>query len=490
MSATDALFWYTEAGLPRFRPIIAGLYVLGGCPRPEEMDAALQSAVVAVPRLQQRVVEPPLHVGMPEWVDDPHFDFEYHVRRLAIPSPGNERDLLDLCGALLATPLDRERPLWELYWIDGIVRGRSALFLKLHHSLVDGVGSLAILDGLTGKSEPGSLDRKREGMPHNGPATGLSSLARLIAVSARTTARLAMTGATLPLRMLAHPGEVTLGAVSLARRIVGVLGDAGKPRVADPLVRPGSGLSRRLDTFSVSLARLRAIKAPLGVTVNDVVLTALTGCLGAYYRERRVSMSSLNCMVPINLRSSHEARTLGNRVGFCNVVLPIAERDLEKRLRGVVRQTTSAKRDHRGTLYPVLVEALAVLPGAAVGWLARKSLGRINVVCTNVPGLSRARSVAGVPIEAMYPFASVVEGTPLVMALLSYAGVVNIGIDTDPEAIPNPHRISELFDRALDELEKLARDRAYRRGQSEARPANGNYEDPETRQRSRVSPGH
>jgi WS/DGAT/MGAT family acyltransferase len=235
-----------------------------------------------------------------------------------------------------------------------------------------------------------------------------------------------------------------------------VLRDLSKPVIPDPLVKSTSGLSRRLDVMEVTLERLSKIKATLGVTINDVVLTALAGTLGGYHRERRVRVRALNCMVPMNLRGREEGELLGNRVGTFNIVLPVGERALRRRLELIVEQTSTAKRDQRGAATPFLLEALRLVPGGAFRWLARNSLGRVNVACTNVPGVRERRYMAGARVDAIYPFASVVEGTPLVMALLSYAGVMYIGIDTDPEAIPDSHRIAELFTEELDRVERLA----------------------------------
>jgi hypothetical protein len=137
MAPTDALFWYAEAALPIFRPIIGGLYILDRTPQAERVEASLDAAMALVPRLRQRVVEVPFGLGLPEWAEDPHFDRSYHLRHLGSPQPGTLRQLLDLTATLLATPLDRERPLWEAYWFDGLEGGRAAYFFKMHHSLVD-----------------------------------------------------------------------------------------------------------------------------------------------------------------------------------------------------------------------------------------------------------------------------------------------------------------------------------------------------------------
>jgi WS/DGAT/MGAT family acyltransferase len=211
-----------------------------------------------------------------------------------------------------------------------------------------------------------------------------------------------------------------------------------------------------LDVLNLSIDRLRRIKAPFGVTLNDLVLATLAGAVGAYHLERGVRCDNLNCMVPTNLRSRDERNQLGNRVGVLNVVLPVGELDPELRLRNIVAQTTLAKSDHRGSLYPFVMEAISVVPVFAFRWVAKQSLGRVNIACTNVPGIGEPRRMAGAMVEAIYPFASVVEGTPLVVAMLSYAGRMDVGIDTDPEAIPDPHRIAELFEDELAVYERIS----------------------------------
>jgi len=456
MAPTDALFWYAERALPEFRPIIAGLYVLEGAPEPEAARAAFASALAQVPRLRQRVVEAPGKLGLPEWIEDPHLDFDYHVRRVSLPAPGSQRALLDLAAALFATPLDRQRPLWEATWIDGVEGGRAACLLKLHHSVVDGVGSIAILDALT--APPGRARRPRRSprrAPPPPPAL-VERAAALVGDQVEAAARLAWRAARAPLSVALAPGESLAGAARTLRGLRGMLDDLRHPAVADPLAVPGSGLSRRLDVAEIPLARLRAIKAAFEVTLNDLVLAALAGAIGAYHRERRVHADTLTCMVPMNLRGRGEREALGNRVGMFRIALPVGERDARRRLERIVEQTRAAKADRRAAAGPLLVEALALLPGPAMRWIAQRSLGRVNVACTNVPGVAEPRFLGGVRIESIFPFASVVEGTPLVVALLSYAGRIELGVDTDPEAIPDPHRITELFEAALAEYEKLA----------------------------------
>lgn len=457
MAATDALFWYAESAMPIFRPIIAALHVLEEAPDPERMKKGLEIAVKAIPRLRQRVLELPFQLGLPEYVEDTHFDAAYHLRHLSLPAPGTMRQLLDLTAAQFATPLDRERPLWEAYWIDGLEEGRTAFFFKVHHSLVDGVGSIAILDALTQTSadEPFPRVRQRTRRQRTN-ANLLSQLSHFATDQAVAAARMCAQTAVDSLNAVRHPLDTAGQLQRTLRGLAGAARDLQQPSVKDPLLCTTSGLSRRFDVMEISFDRLRAIKEPLGITVNDLILTALAGTIGHYHRERHAHVDELNCMVPMNLRGGGDRQTLGNRVGVFNIRLPVGERSASRRLRRIVQQTCTAKNDKRGASYPFLMDLLSFVPGAAFRWLGRQALGRVNIACTNVPGVAEPRYMAGARIEAIFPFASVVEGTPIVVAMLSYDGRMDVGIDTDPEAIPDPHRIAVHFEKALAELETLA----------------------------------
>jgi diacylglycerol O-acyltransferase len=458
MAPTDALFWYAESAMPIFRPLIAALYLLDRSPGPEQVEAGVRTLVRAIPRLRQRVIELPLDVGLPEYVEDAHFDATYHLRHLSLPPPATLRTLLDLTASLFATPLDRQRPLWEAYWIDGLEEDRAAFFFKTHHSLVDGVGSIAILDALTQTARDAPLPRVRSRVQRRPSQPGLlAQLSKLVTDQASGAARLSVSAARGCVDAVRHPLANFDQAQRTLRGLRGALSDLQQPAVKDPLLRSTSGLSRRFDIIDVSFERLQRIKDPLGVTINDLILASVAATLGAYHRERHVHVDELNCMVPMNLRNTGDEKALGNRVGVFNVRLPVGERRADRRLQLVVQQTRSAKSDKRGASYPFLMDLLAFMPGAAFRWLGQQALGRVNVACTNVPGVSNRRYLAGARIDGIYPFASVVEGTPIVIAMLSYAGQMGIGIDTDPEAIPDPQRIRVHFEKALDEMEALAK---------------------------------
>lgn len=454
MSPTDALFWYTEGAVPAFRPVIAALCVLDRRPRADGLSQAIETTLRLVPRLRQRVVESAWHFGLPHYVDDPHFDLRYHVRHVSVPRPGSFRNLLNLASALLATPLDRERPLWEAYRIDGLENQRSAFLFKMHHSLVDGVGALAIARGLLQRSRgatPPHVVARSE--PYAGAADEKNLLGTVIDFG--WTRASAVTQATLAAgRALVSPVETWNAAWSAARSIRGLAADASQDAILDPIAEGAAGISRRLDVIDVSLERLRRMKTRLGGTVNDVVLTALAGAVGVYHGERGVPVSRLHCLVPTSLRGEEERHSFGNRFGLINVTLPVGEPRVRRRFAQIVQQTRRAKRDGRGSLYPLLLRSMPLLPSTAISWVAHQAFGRVNLVCTNIPGISEELYLSGAKVTAIYPFASPVEGTPLIVALVSYAGRVDIGIDTDPEAIPDPERLSTLFVEALDEIDR------------------------------------
>jgi WS/DGAT/MGAT family acyltransferase len=249
------------------------------------------------------------------------------------------------------------------------------------------------------------------------------------------------------------------------RGVRGMISDLTAPSTTDPLAQASTGIGRRLDAMSLSLPRLQRIKDALGVTLNDVVLTAVSGAVGRYYAHRKMHVEELHCMVPMSLRQSEERQALGNRVGAFNVALPIGQPDPLLRLARIQRQTGAAKRDRRGAAWPLMMRVMASMPGFAYRLLAQTVTGRVNLICTNMPGPPVQRYLAGAKIEAMYPFAPVALGTPLSIALMSYGDSYGVGVDTDPAAIPDPELLTRYLAAAVDEIE----DRAVRRATGKER---------------------
>jgi WS/DGAT/MGAT family acyltransferase len=267
-----------------------------------------------------------------------------------------------------------------------------------------------------------------------------------------------------------------------ARALQRMWSDLTAPRVAYPLAARSTGIGRRLDAVVLPLPRMKQLKTRLGITLNDLVLTAVSGAIGRYHEAHDLSADQITCMVPMNLRRDHERHQLGNRVGAFYVSLPIAEKDPLARLSLIRQQTTQAKGDRQGAAYQSLMQAAALAPAAAFRAATRAMAGRVHLICSNVPGPPRQSYLAGAKIEAVYPFAPVMLGTPVSIALVSYASTYGIGIDSDPAAIPDPERIGRALLKELDEIERLTTAR------QNGAPHNGRRADRQ-RARKRSLPG-
>lgn len=451
MLPSDALFWYSEAATPGIRPLVGGLMLLDRPPNQHKFTQAMARWVALIPRMRQKVQEVPLSLTLPQWVDDPTFDLSYHLRQVELPPPGNRKQLFEFVSSAFATPLDHERPLWEAYVIRGLAQNRAAIFVKVHHCLMDGVGSMAGFDAMTQRRRneplpPVRLRRAKE------PAPPPVQLASALTHTAERVAKLGLAAAQLALNGLRNPSRLIEQAETAARGLRGLWQDLTASPVPDPLGERATGIGRRLNAMALDLPRLRQAKEQLGVTLNDFMLALLAGAAGKYYRSRGLHVPELHCMVPISLRQESERYQLGNRVGMCNVRMPVGEPDPGKRLAIIQGQTTAAKRDRRGAAYPLLMQLLAVTPGFVFRRLARSAIGQINLIVTNVPGPAEIRYIAGAKIQEMYPYAPVAEKLPLAIALLSYAHTYGIGIDTDPAAIPDPERLVTFIGEATDEM--------------------------------------
>jgi len=455
MLPTDALFWYVEEATPELRPLVAAVMILDRRPDHDRLHTSVERWIARLPRLRQRVVEAPVRLALPEWEDDPHFELDYHAREVILPEPATERHLFDFVGAVFATPLDHLRPLWEAYLIEGLENGRAACFFKVHHSVMDGVGSLAVFDALTQahRAEPVRVPRH---LPSRPPSSSPVRLARLVRDAAANAATSLGAAAAVSVRAALRPVEVIGDIGRAVRGVRGMISDLTAPSITDPLAQASTGIGRRLDAMSLSLPRLQRIKDGLGVTLNDVVLTAVSGAVGRYYAHRKMHVEELHCMVPMSLRQSEDRQALGNRVGAFNVALPIGQPDPLLRLARIQRQTGAAKRDRRGAAWPLMMRVMASMPGFAYRLLAQTVTGRVNLICTNMPGPPVQRYLAGAKIEAMYPFAPVALGTPLSIALMSYGDSYGVGIDTDPAAIPDPELLTRYLAAAVDEIEDCA----------------------------------
>jgi diacylglycerol O-acyltransferase / wax synthase len=448
MNPTDALFWSMDK-IPEMRSTIGALVILDRAPARERVREEFERISDQLVRMHQRVVEVPFNLAPPEWVDDEHFDLEYHLRYVSVPAPGGLDDLLAEMGPLYATAFDRDRPLWEAYVAEGLIGGRGAIFVKMHHCLVDGVGGTRLFEGL--------LSQSREMPAHprirrvDGRATTPAAL--LWRAAAYNVAEVLTTSQAL-LRSMVERAFSPWGTFTRAREGLRMAAGFGRElavsRPPSPLHQSRS-LSRRLSTFEMSLADIDAARERLGATNNDVILTIVSGAMHRWHTSRGSDVKELCAMVPVNIRDAKEG-SVGNRIGLLAVRLPVGEPSPLHRLRTIQKRIGQIKTDQRARLYPALARLMTALPLSVVEQLSRQQTNRTNFVCTNVPGPRRMHYLAGEAIERVYPYAPLVGDHPVAVALYTYCNTVCVGLDVDPMAMEDLQHFRDALQESYEEV--------------------------------------
>ena len=447
LSVQDAGFLYLEhAGLPQHVAILAvaegrPLHDPDGRLRLDDVRQQLAGPLELVPRLRQRVLCPRVGQGLPLWVDDPGFDLANHIRVVQVPAPGGGRELLRLCDQLCLRLLNRTRPLWELWLVTGLDQGRVGLVLKLHHTLADGLAAVQI----AGLLLDGTADAPNPAPPPWWQPRPAPSGSALLADNLRWR-NAALAAALMRLR---HPSRLAAQARTLAGAAQMVAG--GRRHQRRSVLRRPVGGHRRLAVVRAELAEVKAVAHAQGATVNDLLLAAVTGGLRELLLARSTPTDGLTlyASVPVALRAGADTAALGNQVGLMVVPLPVGESDPAQRLQLITRATTERKRwpERLASLRPV--GSLTILRV-----LNRYSRHQriVDVFVTNVSGPQRPLYVLGARLVEAFPVVQVAGNVPLSVAVLSYAGQLNIGIQSDPDGLPDLDVFADGLRRSLEEL--------------------------------------
>jgi diacylglycerol O-acyltransferase / wax synthase len=465
MNSTDALFWLMDK-IPEMRSTIGALVILARTPSRQRLHQEFERLSWCLPRMRQRVVEVPFGLASPEWIEDPQFDLDYHVRIVSIPEPGGIEDLLMEMSPLYATAFDRDRPLWEAYLAEGFLGGCGAVFLKMHHCMLDGVGGTRLFEGLL-RNRPDTEEAPRARVVE----TRSDSAAALLWRGMLHNIGEAIHGATDAVGgawgMLRAPGTLVSGVRRSLKMMSGFAGELAVARAHSPLHQRRS-LSRRLSTFEMALSDIDRVRSRLMATNNDVILTIVCGAIHRWHTSHGADVDELRALVPVNLRG-HDEHNAGNRIGLLAVPLPVGEPNPIRRLRAIQERTGRIKADQRARMYPLLARLMAALPLSLTERLARQQTGRTNFVCTNVPGPRQACYFAGELIERIYPYAPLVGDHPVAIALYSYRDTLYVGLDTDPMSLEDLPHFRDALQEAYDEVLSVGsradlRPRAHRRG--------------------------
>jgi WS/DGAT/MGAT family acyltransferase len=445
----------------------------GGTLEVGDLCRLIGSRLHLLPPFRWRLVGVPFGLDLPYWVEDPDFDLDFHVRESAVPPPATDQQVAETVARIFARPLDRSRPLWEVYLIRGLPDGRVGLLTKVHHAVVDGVSGNEILSVLLdpspeGRDVPPPPDGAGERVPGDLEmlARGVLGLPRqpLRALRALPTTLPALTevpGAN------AFPGVPTLSrGLSKLREMAGAPGgpDVLEVTTARPPRTSFNGrisAHRRFAFGRLSLDRVRALKAQEGVTVNDVVVALCASTLRAWLHERgELPRAPLVAMVPVSVRSDEERGEFGNRISAMIVPIPTNVADPRRRLRRTHELLRAAKGTFAALPASLLTDATAFIPPAVAARAARTTielLGRtrppVNLVISNVPGPRNPLFLAGARLESLIPVSVVIDGVGLNITVMSYRDGMDIGVVTDRDQIPDPWPLVQGAAEALDEME-------------------------------------
>jgi diacylglycerol O-acyltransferase len=430
----------------------------GAPPEHEDVVEGIRSRLHLVPRYRQRLAFVPLGQGRPRWVDDPHFNLNYHVRHTALPEPGTEDQLKRLAGRVFSQRLDRDKPLWEMWVVEGLDGGdRFAVLSKTHHALVDGVSGIDIMsilfDTKPQPDAPPPAEEKRW-LPAPTP-----SRAQLLAEALFERATV--------------PAEIARGARALVRGPRRIAGAAlGSAAGVGSMVRAGLspapktpyneriGPHRRFTWVRMQLADVKAIKNSLGGTVNDVMLATVAGALGRHLRRRGVDVRGLElkAMVPVSVRSEEARGALGNQVAAMMAPLPVGLEDPVERMERISDSMAHLKSGGQAVGAQVLTELTGFAPPNIMSQAARVVARQrmFNLVVTNVPGPQFALYMMGRKLEGLFPMVPLAPNQALGIAIMSYDGTINFGLVGDFDLMADLDDLADDLHASLAELAKAA----------------------------------
>jgi WS/DGAT/MGAT family acyltransferase len=483
LSGVDASFLYMES--PTTFGHVSSLIVYdpkdtegGGY---EETRRLFEERLHLLDPMRRRLVSVPFDLDHPYWIEDPELDLDFHIRQTAVPPPGTDEQLADLVSRIIARPLDRTRPLWELYVIHGLADGRIAQLTKIHHAAIDGVGGAQLLANIL-DLEPDAPARPGECPPPEQVPTqeemllrGLTSLATRPYKQGRLAVRM--------LRELPQIGRAfDWGnlAKAVPEPVAQLFGQDPRAEEDDPveishtggLTRPSTrfnnkiGPHRRFAFTTVPLEEIKAVKTALGVTVNDVVLGMCSGALRTYLdKHGELPEESLRCLIPVSVRTEDEALTYGNRVSGMLAALATDVADPVERLHVIHEETLRAK-ESLGALPADLLTDVAEFAPPAIFARASRVMARtaianridppFNLIISNVPGPQFPLYAGGAEMLSYIPVSAIADTQGLNMTIMSYNGRCDFGLVACRDAVPDLWDLCHMLEDSLEELKDVA----------------------------------
>jgi diacylglycerol O-acyltransferase / wax synthase len=454
LSALDVSFLTNESSSAHMH--VGGICIFEGPPPSyDDLLDHVRSRLALVPRFRQKLAYPPVPTGRPFWVDDPAFNLEYHVRHSALPSPGSEEQLRNMAARVFSQSLDRTKPLWELWMVQGLTRKRFALVTKTHHALVDGVSGVDIATVLFDvKPVPKPVETDDDWLANPEP-----SAAQLLVKDAEGVVK-APLGALRRLEQAVEHPRTAVERVSEAVEAVGEVGwNFANPAPKVPLnVTVGS--HRRFEWVRADLGQFKRIKSTLGGTVNDVVLAVVTGALRRWLHGRgvRTEGMELRAQVPVSIRGADERGHLGNKLAVLRGPIPVYVEDPVKRLEICRKGMEGIKQSKQALGAEVISRFNDFAPPTLLAQAARINFSTrlFNLVVTNVPGPQVPLYVLGRELEDIFPVGFLPPEQALFVAIMSYNGGINFGLLADYDAIDDIAALGDGIEGSIAELTEAA----------------------------------
>lgn len=447
MSDAEGLMWRLEKD-PHLSSTFGTVMLLDQAPDFDSIRRRMERTALAIPRLRQRVLPSPAYLSPPTWVDDPDFDIDLHVRRIACPKPGTLRQVLDLASLVVADPFDRTRPLWQFTVVEGMRGGKAALIQKMHHTITDGERgvelSLQYLDFERDAPEPTPIDpltAERIEATQPSPAETIRDLLA-------GTMRIPIGIAKQVRDLLADPAAIPDASTAAAKTMRGVLSQLSDTEASRSPLWARRSLQRRVETARAPFRATKDAAKRLGGTLNTAFLTAAADAASAYHIEMGMPVESLRASMAISTRTDDSG---SNAFTLARLLVPTSDMPIAERFLAIDEATRAARESTKDAGLDTLAAVTTALPTSLITRLARQQSNTIDFATSNVKGSPVPVYVAGAQLLEIYPIGPL-GGVAFNLTLMSYLGSLDMALNIDTAAVESPELLAACLDRSFKKL--------------------------------------
>lgn len=447
MSDAEGLMWRLEKD-PYLSSTFGTVTILDRAPDFDALRRRMERAVVGVPRLGHRVQSTPANLSPPVWVDDPDFDIDWHVRRIACPKPGSLRQVLDLASLVIADPLDRTRPLWQFVVVEGLRGGKSAVIQKMHHAITDGERGVQLamhyLDLERDAPEPPTAPRREPDEIGEPETTNIDMLREVVTGGLRIPIGVAKQVREL----LADPAALPEASATAARTFKGLVDQLSDTDGARSPLWTQRSLHRRIETARAPFRETKDAARRLGGTLNTAFLTAATDAAARYHRELGEPVESLRASMAISTRTAESG---ANAFSLARMLVPTGDMPIAERFQAIQESATMARETSRTAGLDAMATLASTLPTSVITRLARQQAQTVDFATSNVKGSPVPVYICGAQLIEVYPIGPLL-GVAFNLTLMSYLGSLDMALNIDAAAVAEPELLTDSLQRAFREL--------------------------------------